>query len=364
MNTRIDPLTSVRFFAALSVVLYHVADQLVPLTGSGFFYRFLMLGYTGVPFFFFLSGFVLALAYLSDTRDIRVRHFYRARFARIYPLLFVCLTLDAPHTLKAVHAQGQLTASHVAQAFAVSYTAMEGWFPHTLAFDGPSWSITVEAFFYLLFPFLAPFLWRLSRMATIYVALATYVTGALVVFYLVHWHINEFAADLSPPTHMFVFVLGILLARMYVSRANNPGWSVPMEEYAPAVLIGCLLVYICVPFFDLHIPKIVVGHGLFVPLYAPVILALGSGNRWVDSLFSARWLVVLGEASFALYLLHDPVSALLRRWTESLGVLGVILYVFLCIGLSVASFYFLEGPSRRWIMRRPLPKFNSFASSR
>ena len=127
MTARIDPLTSVRFFAALSVVFFHEAPKLQSSLGSGFLYRFFSLGYTGVSFFFFLSGFVLALAYFRDRSELDVARFFKSRFARIYPLLFVCLLLDAPHTLMNDRLTGQLTGLHLLQEVLVSFMALEAW---------------------------------------------------------------------------------------------------------------------------------------------------------------------------------------------------------------------------------------------
>jgi peptidoglycan/LPS O-acetylase OafA/YrhL len=67
---------------------------------------------------------------------------------------------------------------------------------------------------------------------------------------------------------------------------------------------------------------------------------------------SAKWLLVLGEASFALYLIHMPLYTIMRRLIEGLGGAGLLLYLVTCIGLSVASIYWLEIPARRWILDR------------
>src|ERR1700712_5707681 len=94
----IDPdtyhgLTSLRFFAALYVVLYHSLTPMVSgIEKHAFVQRAISLGYASVSFFFFLSGYILAVAYLRTGRDLRMRkRFYVARFARIYPLFALTL---------------------------------------------------------------------------------------------------------------------------------------------------------------------------------------------------------------------------------------------------------------------------------
>src|ERR1700678_2417590 len=90
-------LTSLRFFAAFAVVIYHFAGPglagwpapLVNIAGSGF---------VAVSFFFILSGFVLSYRYLSPSGEMRgtIRSFYSARVARIYPAYLLGFLLAAP----------------------------------------------------------------------------------------------------------------------------------------------------------------------------------------------------------------------------------------------------------------------------
>src|SRR3954447_20072174 len=81
---RLDSLTSLRFFAALTVVVYHAWW---PFSGSenlGLLYY----GYTAVGFFFILSGVVLAWSWRSAT-GVVVQ--WRRRAARILPLHWITL---------------------------------------------------------------------------------------------------------------------------------------------------------------------------------------------------------------------------------------------------------------------------------
>src|ERR1035437_982751 len=81
-------LTSLRFFAAMYVVLFHESHNpghivLFPLAA-----RFVASGFTAVTLFFVLSGFILAYNY---DRIRSRREFWISRFARIYPVYFLSL---------------------------------------------------------------------------------------------------------------------------------------------------------------------------------------------------------------------------------------------------------------------------------
>ena len=79
---RVPALTSLRFFAALHVFVFHMYAMQIANT-SGWARQISSIGYVGVSFFFVLSGFILVYTYAD--RPISAREFWRARFARIYP---------------------------------------------------------------------------------------------------------------------------------------------------------------------------------------------------------------------------------------------------------------------------------------
>lgn len=86
-------LTSLRFFAALHVFLFHLyAIKILVL--PGILGSLQLIGYVGVSLFFVLSGFILV--YVNSGREMRAGRFWRERFARIYPAYLFSLLLTAP----------------------------------------------------------------------------------------------------------------------------------------------------------------------------------------------------------------------------------------------------------------------------
>lgn len=73
---RLVALDLVRFFAAMSVVIYHYTN-----TSFGYFSMFSQFGYLGVPIFFIISGYVIALSANNRT----ALQFAVSRFTRLYP---------------------------------------------------------------------------------------------------------------------------------------------------------------------------------------------------------------------------------------------------------------------------------------
>ena len=182
VKPRILPLTSVRFFAALYVMLFHTVPRIPSQTGQhGMVARTVALGYVGVSFLFLLSGFILAFVYLRNLPTVDKRKFYLARFARIYPLYLTAILLDFPHFL---YTQRHIT--HQSWVHSISVLVATGglvqvWFSDLQGLNQPGWSLSVEAFFYLLFPFIGAALWRIRGRLLWPFAILVYAGGTLLV---------------------------------------------------------------------------------------------------------------------------------------------------------------------------------------
>jgi peptidoglycan/LPS O-acetylase OafA/YrhL len=76
---KIHALTSLRFFAAFYVVLYHTYPYAFPHTAGTLIANIFSIGYISVSFFFLLSGYILAMVYLRKGDTVRKPNFYVAR---------------------------------------------------------------------------------------------------------------------------------------------------------------------------------------------------------------------------------------------------------------------------------------------
>ncbi len=349
---RILPLTSLRFFAALYVVLHHSLRNPFPsITDATIVGRLQRFGFSSVTFFFVLSGYILAMVYLRDGHRLDRRRFWMARIARIYPLYLATLLLDVPNLLLyrmdryGLHA----AVSKTAVTFFGNCLLLQEWFPRLHGLDFPNWSISVEAVFYLAFPWLGLWLWRM-RMR--------YAVAVAVAWYLGEW-LCSFAGRLNPFAHMgplwamYLFAGGIVLARVHLWIAADPARQRRLRQGAPMLAIVTAAIFVACALGSAHLPLIVFPNLLLLPIFAPLILAFAAGNHFIERVFSVKWLVVLGEASYGLYLLHVPVWT----WMFARAHLPVthetyLLFLLIAIGLSVVSYYLFEVPARRYLLRR------------
>ncbi|QHS51936.1 acyltransferase [Edaphobacter sp. 12200R-103] len=348
---KILPLTSARFFAALYVVLYHSALGVPALRNcNGALRRILEMGHISVSFFFMLSGFILAVVYLKDRGSINKRRFLVARFARIYPLYLAAMLLDTPHMLYTQFHILHASIRQVILGFLATATLVQAWV-NMRGLNPPGWSLSAEVFFYITFPFIGIALWRMRGWLVLPMSAVFYFGGIYLVTLMVKFGDADEQA-FNPFPYLFLFLLGILLARIYTWISQDAVWANRLEAWAPWLLLTSVIGVFAVPVFRLIPSETLLLHGILAPLYGLAILAFASGNLFINRAFSASWLVVLGEASYALYLIHYPIHSILRGSIERYGLPMFAVFLAGTIGLSVASYYLLEIPARRWILKK------------
>ncbi|NOK37656.1 acyltransferase [Corallococcus exercitus] len=365
----LDALTGLRFLAAAHVVAYHVYHLV--FTGAEAppgLHGLLDSGYVGVSFFFVLSGFILGYNYLErppDTHAAR-KAFWVARFARVYPVYALGLAVAAPAFLKGlrdVWAVDPSQASRQAEALVLAPLLLQSWTPWTaLAWNAAGWSLAVEAVFYAAFPFLAGRLGRLGpRKLAVGAAVAYGAALLLPALYMLvdpdhtggtasaynsgPWML---ALRFNPLARLPEFILGILAGRFFLLRAGEAPRSRPvLLAVLGGLVVAALLGSTSLPFPLLH-------NGLLAPVFAALIVLLPRSRGAVARVLASRPLRLLGEASYALYILHMPVlfawkSVLKRLGAEPTSAWAVAAYVVGVVCLSVLAYERVEKPARGWI---------------
>jgi len=153
---------------------------------------------------------------------------------------------------------------------------------------------------------------------------------------LTHW-----LTYIDPVTRLLDFVVGMLIYRL-PRRWGGTG----LELASIGLLLGAMVAY---PLAGL--PDVWRMQLAYLPLMALVIWAFGQGGGGLTrALAGSRRLVLLGDASFALYLVHLPVlhaGLALQEWLDDAALpwlLWSALVSLLAIALSVAVFCWVETP--------------------
>ncbi|MFE5401259.1 acyltransferase family protein [Streptomyces sp. NPDC056580] len=368
---RLHSLTGLRWIAALAVFLNHVGT-LLPLPDAR---PVLILGSSGVTFFFVLSGFVLTWTYTAGDRALP---FYGRRFARVWPVLLVGVLV--PLLLQLPDAAPGRGEELIRMALS-AVLLYQAWVPgHILGSTNPvTWSLACEAFFYAVFPFVV-------RLAVRRPQSLRRLGGAAVALVLVGWGVKLWLWDAYPPqippaftgvdglifgvyspiARVWEFLLGVVAA-----AALRKGWRLPLSVASATVLLAGGFLALWVLRFETWrlftiydaLPQVT------APLYALLVVAvaqrdLAGGASWLRS----RPMVALGEWSYAFYLLHFTVlfefaSAVFDRksvmefymrpagasWTNA-GYAALALVISIAVSAILYQFY--ERPVERRLRMR------------
>jgi peptidoglycan/LPS O-acetylase OafA/YrhL len=350
VTQKILPLTSLRFFAALYVVLFHTLSEFHVADKPLLYRNLLGLGYISVSFFFVLSGYILSIVYLKNGHAPRAKRFWIARFARVYPLFLLTLLLDTPlfflgHARRLGYHASLILTSKVLLA---NCLLIQAWKVSLRGIDNPNWSLSVEAFFYLLFPLMALVLAPRASKTLIMLLVVSYVGGLTMVITVSGLHLPEQSLKFSPVLHLHEFIMGVC-AGLLISRIGNKQ-SLRLHKASSYLFCSAAIMFIGFILIAHHVPYLLVHDGLLSPLYVIVIISVSSGPGLINRVLSHRWLVLLGEASYALYLLHFPLWGFAKHSPLGHRLVTYPLYLTVTIGISIASFYLVEGPSRRGIL--------------
>lgn len=328
----IHSLTSLRFFCALYVFLFHVrfVQELPPGLSN-----LVDNGFTGMTFFFILSGFVLAISHWD--RPIAYGSFVSARVARLYPAFAVAFILSY-----AAYNTGAPSDAHALNLIA-NVTLMQAWFPgmYELGLNRGSWSISVELFFYLLFPFVCLAIQHRLRDAKIAVQwlvglwLASFLPG--LVQHVAPQPGGMWLYYAFPPFRLAEFLIGIVLAVIWKRELIEPRLSL-------LCLSGFAFVASC--FAGLTTNNLTILNATAVPFILAIIhYSAEKRPGWLE------WkpLVYLGEVSYGIYI-YGFVTIPMLMWPmlhRGFDHMAVLIAGLLCTsGLAVISYHVLEQPTR------------------
>ncbi len=336
----IGALTSLRFFAAFAVLFLHSGSH--ELEGRGLLPgplgTFFANGYLGVSFFFVLSGFILTYIYLDELvgRKSLVK-FYLARFARVYPVYLLSIVLMSPFVAPTSFALD-----------APQFFLLQMWPPlaanDLLNWNGPAWTLSVELLFYLAFPALLALMAPLRAVGVIAVAtvmILAIVAGRLSSISSIGDAPFAFLGYFPAPVlRLPEFIFGICLALVFTRRVVPTG-----HFWAPhiAIIATCsVLAFSRSPWVA---PFATLCFG-FVIYATAAWLREGLMSRFLNS----KSMLLLGGASYSLYLLQAPVRLIVRAvFQGALEPLGRFAYLPLMIGVSIVAFLYFEEPMRRRI---------------
>lgn len=339
----IRPLTSLRFFAALWVVLFHYWPKL----DVGFTPAVVERGYLGVELFFVLSGFILCHVYLSAFGEGRFRYgdFLWNRLARVYPLHLATLAGMIALGVGAGLAGIAIDASILRwDALPANLLLVQAWgFAPAAAFNHPSWSISAEWFAYLTFPAFAFAAWAMRTRPWLYAGMTL---AALAVLYpafeaLTGLRLTQATIAWGALRIVPCFALGCAMHALWRSGAVRSLKSAALG----ALFSGAGVLAVAAS----GAPDVMAVAG-----FGGLILCLAGLAQHGSTFASQAGFVYLGEISYSTYMICVPwkiifvnaAAKMLNLADEKLPWPVWLVFLVAVVPLSAASYHLIEKPAR------------------
>jgi peptidoglycan/LPS O-acetylase OafA/YrhL len=351
----VNTLTGIRAFACLWVITFHLYKDLVEGT---VLYPFFSAGVNGVSLFFILSGFILSYVYSERFKTPHLfkvsRGFIENRIARIYPLHFVTLLFVALMIFLNVFPSDNFTV----EAFIQNLFLTQGWGIFDLSsfsYNHVSWSVSVEWFWYLLFP---GFVFLVNCLSRVWVVILAIVFSFLsfTIFLDGGTYLKPFLGflcwDQGGPFYcgtliiyegMF-FLLGLCLYSIFKDHPESYVWD-----------WGCLAAFVML-FFLFALPWDPADflwelsyRCLFFP-YGLLIVSLYKTKGVFLKIFGNPLMVYLGEISFALYMIHRfLIATILALVPEIMTYYVQVFAILILLPVAGGIYTFIEIPSRSFL---------------
>lgn len=335
------------------MVIFHYGRDATGLTGV------LIAGPEIVTFFFVLSGFVMGISYLE--KEVEVSSYLWARAARILPAYLLALGLVVAYDIFK-----NIEVDTVSLMLGV--TLMQSWIPpYATTLNGPGWSLSVEAFFYISFPFI---LYSINKGAltarnvliySVYFWLLIQLISTLILTegIVVSYPNLKYIVAYFPLTHLCSFILGVSGAMLFLERRLTPyneNWSLIVFLCSLAILIGFVnnkdliseKIHLVLPYQS----------SFFSPLFLLLVMSVSACPSYFKFLSSGIFKLA-GEASFSLYILQVPMHLIYTKvFTTNISITPLanfICFMIFLIFMSVITFLYFEKPMNIYI-RYSLPK--------
>jgi exopolysaccharide production protein ExoZ len=338
-----------RALAALGVVLSHASISLLP---NERFVIPLKSGTAGVDMFFVISGFIMY--YTTADRDVSPGQFLLRRVVRVAPLYFLFTTLGwliARHAGISVHTFSPYLVDYIRSILFVPYYNVRTGIPpfQIRPVVGQGWTLNYEMFFYAMFGVCLMFR-ATGRVYTL--------VGISVILSLIGVYVHPYGAVLRTYTDSLLleFSFGLLLGYLFIQNINGHNTSPRKRSLQLAVGLAltttAVIILIAEDVLKFGVPR-VLAFGLPAAGLVGGLLLLELAGR------VRRWplLLLLGDASYSLYLLHTFVLAVLHRaWEHAFGTSRVTSHVgflitggLLCEALGIIVFIYVERPTTQHI---------------
>ena len=354
-------ITGLRGYSVLAVFLIHGGSFIAEF--SHFAHEVVSWARFGVISFFVISSFTIAMSLDSNIRKNKhtFLSYLRSRFFRIFPLFFV-VALFAFIKGGASYYLEMFSVQNDVSNFIIQMSLLNIFFvKHQNNLIGVEWSLSVEFFYYLLFPAMF-YLFKQSFLKTTLMVLVSFFISYYsfhvnyILFYsegVTTWLSNfefgrYFVTELFDPRHfslssnwgtllyLFTFSSGMYIYKIFKNRKFQCFLSKLSERTSSALLLLVLVGGFLIALQVKDEPEIAVT--IYTCL---VLLACFHRGKMVRIIFENPVIMHVGNISYSFYLIHMLILESIKIQTP---VIQFITALIATIAISTLTYYFIEKP--------------------
>ena len=355
----IPAIDGLRALAVIAVMLYHLGFTWIPG------------GFLGVDLFFVISGYVitrLLLDSIEQSGGLDLRGFYLARARRLLPALIftmstttIAIGIWAPDTIKRL-----LTDMPFALTGTMNWWLVARHQDYFESIGRPpllqhTWSLAVEAQFYLLWPLILYFiLKRLGKkripIAALVIAAASGVALLLVSFSLDASNASKVShVYFGTDTHSIGLFLGAALAVSWIPQNFTTQVSKKAQDFIDGIgvfgFIGIIATFLLIDETKPTLYKIAFPlAGIFG---ASIIMSVVHPASRFAPILQNPIFVWIGQRSYAMYLWHWIIFQVTRPSVDLAGQMWALyaLRILMVFALADISLRYVEQPIRRGALK-------------
>ena len=346
MNKYRAEIDGLRGIAVLAVVFYHAKFDF-----SIFNYKFQIFpgGFFGVDIFFVISGFLITKVIINnfDNNNFKFSNFYERRIRRIIPALFF-IVLSSFLLGWLLLTPDDYKNFSKSSLYLLFFTSNLWFFLNGSYLDGPSelmpllhtWSLSVEEQFYIFFPALLIFLYKINKYY-IFLSILILISFLFSIFGSYKFFDLNFYFIISRIWELLIGSITFFLSRFLISK------KISRINYNFILMVSLFFLFFSIIFFDDKIKH--PSYFTLIPVLSVALIILFSKDGTiVINFLKSKILVYLGLISYSFYLWHFPLLAFNRVKSAPLSNFDKFETLLLSVFLSILTYFFIEKPFRNF----------------
>ena len=340
---KLEYIEIARGIAAILVVLHHATLDAPAFYGASPFSNFFLFGSAGVDFFFVLSGFIIYYVHSNDDPTLKnIKRYIIKRLIRVYPIfLFVSVIL--------------LSAYLILPQWSPKSDIIDFLYLSTSFFLLPSqegrllsvsWTLVHEMFFYMAFILMI----LNQRIGTIVFIL----WGVLILMTNLFFHDVKFPISFYLSQYNLEFLFGVTVA--FLIKSNRAG---VLKKYPVFIALMGVIVFL-LNGINVDYSLLSLNSFFTTMIFGFSASAILFGSTLLDNPKKQyKILLLLGAASYSIYLIHNPLQSVLHRIIRAVDLQAIIYpniifisIAILCVLAGIILHLWIEKPLLRYLRKR------------